>query len=213
MPSGDQWGRPGPSSGAAVHSGAAKTLGMFRPPESLNSSRIERMTAPMDYSGNEEAIDRVIRSIRTLFNDSGDENMSRDLAAFTGFWPTVPLGAGGCPRDKKWSCLRLRRCRTPWTAAFRCESDGRTKDPFRSRPAGVAEHTAALSATKTLGLQLKPLKGRSAARRWAGLAGRGGAGRGGAGRRVGPSERGGTVVGQRPLLAAKLWAYFHLQSR
>ena len=60
---------------------ADKTLGMFRPPASLNSARIERVTPSMDFSENEESIDRVIRSIRPLFNDSGDENMPRVLAA------------------------------------------------------------------------------------------------------------------------------------
>ena len=72
---------------------AAKTLGMFRPPESLNSARIWRMTPSMDCSENKEYIDGVIRQIRALFNDSGDENMPRVLAAFTGFWPTVRRAA------------------------------------------------------------------------------------------------------------------------
>ena len=68
---------------------AAKTLGMFRPPESLNSARIERMTPSMDSSFEEQAIDGVIRQTRALFNDSGGRNMPRVFAAFTGFWPTV----------------------------------------------------------------------------------------------------------------------------
>ena len=68
---------------------AAKTLGMFWPPESLNSARIERMTPSMDSSFSEQSIDGVIRHIRALFNDSGGRNMPRVLAAFTGFWPTV----------------------------------------------------------------------------------------------------------------------------
>ena len=41
---------------------AAKTLGMFQPPESLNSARIERMTPSMDCYENEEAIDGVTSS-------------------------------------------------------------------------------------------------------------------------------------------------------
>ena len=49
----------------------AKTLGMFRPAESLNCARIERMTPPMDCFENKVSIDRVLRSIRALFNDSG----------------------------------------------------------------------------------------------------------------------------------------------
>ena len=64
---------------------AAKTRGMFRPPESLNSARMERM----DCSENEESIDMIIRSIGALFNDSRGRNMPRVFAAFTGFWPTV----------------------------------------------------------------------------------------------------------------------------
>ena len=39
---------------------AAKTLGMFRPPESFNSARIERMTPSMDSSLEEQSIDGVI---------------------------------------------------------------------------------------------------------------------------------------------------------
>ena len=68
---------------------AAKTLGMFRPPESLNSARIERMTPSMDCFSNEDFIDGVIRSIRALFTDSGGRNMPRVLAACNGFWPTL----------------------------------------------------------------------------------------------------------------------------
>ena len=67
----------------------AKTLGMFRPPESLNGARIERITPSLDSSFEEHSIDRVIRQIPALFNDSGGRNMPRVLAAFTDFWPTV----------------------------------------------------------------------------------------------------------------------------
>ena len=73
---------------------AAKTLGMFRPPKSLNSARIWRMTPSMDYSENEESIDGVIRQIRALFNDSGGRNMLRVMSACTGFWPTVRHAIG-----------------------------------------------------------------------------------------------------------------------
>ena len=59
---------------------AAKTLGMFRPPESLNSARIERMTPSMGSLFSEEFIDGVLRQIRALFNDSGDRNIPRVLA-------------------------------------------------------------------------------------------------------------------------------------
>ena len=68
---------------------AAKSLGMFRPPESLNSARIERMTPSMDSPFSGQSVDGVIRLIRALFNDSGGRNMPRDFAAFDGFWPTV----------------------------------------------------------------------------------------------------------------------------
>ena len=67
---------------------AAKTLGMFRPPESLDSARIERLTPSMDSSFLEQAIGEVVRSIRALFKYSGGRNMPRVSAAFTGFWPT-----------------------------------------------------------------------------------------------------------------------------
>ena len=78
---------------------AAKTLGMFRPPESLNSARIWRLTPSMDCSENEESIDGVIRQIRALFNDSGDRNMPRVFAAFTGFWHIhcATLDVDTCP--------------------------------------------------------------------------------------------------------------------
>ena len=75
---------------------AAKTLGMFGPPESLNSARIESMTPSMACSENKEAIDGVIRSIQALFTDSGGPNMPRVLAAFTGFWPTVRPSQMAC---------------------------------------------------------------------------------------------------------------------
>ena len=80
---------------------AAKTLGMFRPPESLNSARIERMTPSMACSENKESIDGIIRSIRALFKNSGDEIMPRVLAAFTGFWPTVRRGPAGTPTARR----------------------------------------------------------------------------------------------------------------
>ena len=56
---------------------AAKTLGMLRPPESLNSAQIWRMTPSMDSSFSEQSIGGVgvLRSIRALFT------------AFAGFFP------------------------------------------------------------------------------------------------------------------------------
>ena len=45
---------------------AAKTLGMFSSPESLNSARIERMTPSMDSSFAEQSIGGVTRPIRAL---------------------------------------------------------------------------------------------------------------------------------------------------
>ena len=70
---------------------AAKSLGMFQPPESLNNSRIERMTPSMNSSFSEESIGGVMRSIRALLNDSGGRNMPRVLAAPSHevFRPTV----------------------------------------------------------------------------------------------------------------------------
>ena len=85
---------------------AAKSLGLFRPPESLNCARIERMTPSMESLFPEPSIDGVIRSIRELVNDTGGRNMPRVLAAFTGFWPTVrasatlPLHLGGSQQQR-----------------------------------------------------------------------------------------------------------------
>ena len=88
----------------------AKTLGMFRPLESLNCARIERMTPSMACSENEESIDGIIRSIRALFNDSGGRNMPRVLAAYIGFWPTVERPPTGRQKyDRPSHCVWLRR--------------------------------------------------------------------------------------------------------
>ena len=65
---------------------AAKTLGMFRPPKLFNSAQMERMTPSMDCPENKESIDKVKRSFRALFSDSGGQNVSRVLSALTGFW-------------------------------------------------------------------------------------------------------------------------------
>ena len=84
-----------PHSGPETGEGGQNS-GMFRPPESLNGPRMERMIPSMDCSENEESIDGVMRSIRALLNDSGGQNMPRGLAAFTGFLPhcapAPPLG-------------------------------------------------------------------------------------------------------------------------
>ena len=58
---------------------AAKTLGMFRPPESLIRARIERMTPPMDCSTNEESIDWLTRSILEPFNAPGGQNLGEEF--------------------------------------------------------------------------------------------------------------------------------------
>ena len=61
---------------------AAKTLGMFPSPETLNSARIERVTPSMETSFQGQAVGG--RSLRARFlNDSGNENMP-------GFWPPTP---------------------------------------------------------------------------------------------------------------------------
>ena len=64
----------------------AQTLATFRPLESLNSARIERVTPSMDSLFSGQSIDGVIRSICALLNNFGGRNMPRVLAAFTGFW-------------------------------------------------------------------------------------------------------------------------------
>ena len=56
----------------------------------------------MDSSENEKCIDGVVLSILALFNDSGGRNMPRDLAAYTGFSPTVRPAA-------EESCLFARK--------------------------------------------------------------------------------------------------------
>ena len=82
---------------------AAKTRSVFRPPESLNSSGIERMTPSMDSLFSEQSIDGVIRQIRAPFNDPGHGNMPRVSASFTGLWPTLQRRSPAPRPPRNWS--------------------------------------------------------------------------------------------------------------
>ena len=84
---------------------ADKTLGMFRPPESLNSARMGRMAPLMNCSGHEEFIDGVMRSIRVLFNDSGGRNMPRIFGRLHRF--LAHCGEEGSWNGIRRTCLRL----------------------------------------------------------------------------------------------------------
>ena len=126
-------------------------LGMFRPPESLNSAPIERLTPSMACSSNEESIDGVTRQIRALFNDSGGRNMPRVFAAFTGFWPTVRRGRGLRWRSVRCSLLRQHRAALrsgSVTTLSRCRRC-RRPCPARGLPVFiVSSHNCFLSAIR-----------------------------------------------------------------
>ena len=99
---------------------APKTRGLFRPEESLNSARIERMTPSMVCSSDEESIDGVIRQIRALFNDSVDVEICLEI------WLPSPVSGPLCApptrvlAERLWalSCLAL-----PVTSVYSCPSE------------------------------------------------------------------------------------------
>ena len=118
---------------------AASTLGMFPPPESLNSARIERMKPPMPCSVNEGSIEGVILSIEALFNDSGGGNTPRVLAASNGL-PTHCAGNAATPRIAMWRC-RCATERRPWRANLTHRAAGRAETTACRRAFLVGERS------------------------------------------------------------------------
>ena len=95
---------------------AAKTLGTFRSPESLNSARIERMTLSVYSLLSEQSIARAVRLIRALFNDSGDRNLPIVSVASM---PAGPLCGGGLLDTADPALFRCRLLFASHTGAAR----------------------------------------------------------------------------------------------
>ena len=82
----------------------AGVSGMFPPPESLNSARIERMIPPMDCSSNEESIDGVIRSIQHYLT-------TLEVETCPEFLPPAPVSGPLC--GGHWAGLSQRQASRP----------------------------------------------------------------------------------------------------
>ena len=113
---------------------AAKTLGIFRLPESLNSARIESMTPSMDSSLEAQSIKGVTRSIRALFDDAIMVETCPE------FWPPSPVS--GISTVRRVALVRA------WPLSFRQHRSGGSSAPLCRQVRSGSRVVATLSRAR-----------------------------------------------------------------